>query len=152
MREDRMIRLMELTDRLLELEIPNAKAVKSALRKGSPSMSKDEWKSTFSRERGRIQNPVERVTKVAIRLPNQTTLTGSFLKGHIAVRDKIIKSNMSGFQSVTLRPTDPKLGFKTNLQPFVSRKEALQIARRGRKRLRPGSYLEGLHSSDMNDL
>ncbi len=147
---NRLVQLSARIDSVLEFAIPNARAVRSAISKAAPQMPRDAWQELFRGRRLATPKPLEKVSRVALRLPNTTTLTGPFIGGHNALRDKAISKALPGAGSVTLRPDEPKFGFKTNRQPFVSRKEGLQIIRRHKQRaLRPGNYREGLHSSDM---
>lgn len=147
---------LERLRRLVEFYVPNAAALQKAM--AGPRMGREAWVGHFRKMRVENAKPVEKLTGVAMRLPNSEIRTTGMLSGHQALfrraggQLKGVRSRyepVKGIGSIRLVEEDPAWGFRTTQQPFVTRQEAKQIARKYHKL--KGKIYGGLHSSDMVD-
>jgi hypothetical protein len=145
---------LERLRRLVEFYIPNMAALQKSM--AGPRMGREAWLQHFRKMRVENPKPVEKLTGVAMRLPNSEVRTTGMLSGHQALYRRAggqirgVKSRhqpVKGIAAVRLVETDPAWGFRTTQQPFVTRHEAKQIARKYHKL--KGRIVGGLHSSDM---
>lgn len=140
--------ILEFADSALEFAYINAGAAKKALSMGR--VGRAEWIGRFAKVRKAMEKPKEKITSIAVRLPSGHTEYAPFARGHQSIISKLTKRDAPGIKAVGFMPEDPHYGFRTNKQPFVSRKEGLRIVKKEKqKTLHPGNYREGLHSGDM---
>jgi hypothetical protein len=137
---------------LVEFYVPNVEALQKAM--VGPRMGREAWAAHFRNMRFKNAKPIEKLTGVAMRLPNSQIRTGEMIDGHFGLYQKAggkvagatsSYKPVKGIAAIRLVESDPAWGFRTTQQPFVTRHEATQIARRYHKLKVYGA----LHSSDV---
>lgn len=152
-----------LDEALHEFYYPNSAAVNAAMKKASPQMGRAQWKKTFSKERERMPKPKEWLVGPAVRTFKGPVLVapayhkearrpGQY-RNHLIPLLEIKKRGLGTPEGhATVART---MGFKTSRQPFVSRGEAKQLAKKTGRLLddpqapwRKTAW-KGLHSTDV---
>ena len=115
----------------MEFYVPNVEALQKAM--VGPRMGREAWAAHFRNMRFKNAKPIEKLTGVAMRLPNSQIRTGEMIDGHFGLYQKAggkvagatsSYKPVKGIAAIRLVESDPAWGFRTTQQPFVTRHEA----------------------------
>ncbi len=153
----RLLRLEAVLDGALQFYVPNQGALREALGKVGAGTTRKAWKETFAAARLARPKAAERIQGVTVKASNAKVYT-SAQPFHPVAAEELRKERPRDYDWLARVPAraERAKGFRTNLQPHITRGEATGIARRKgwkapneawRKRGAPG-----LHGGDLRDL
>lgn len=149
--------LSTVLDGTLEFYTPNVPALRSALQKAGPKMARPAWRQTYEAARKALPKPVEQLQGVTVKASSGKLYT-SEQPFHPVAAEGLRAERPGDYDWLARVPgrAERAKGFRTNLQPHITRGEATALGRR--KGWRPPAQAwrktgaPGLHGGDLRDV
>lgn len=153
----RLLRLAAVLDGVLTFYTPNTAALREALTLAGPTTGRSAWRKTYQAARAKLPKPPEHIQGVTVKASNGKLYT-SPQPFHPVAAEELRKERPGDYGWLAAVPdrAERAKGFRTNLQPHITRGEATALARRKGWRAPQQAWRKkgapGLHGGDLRDL